>query len=245
MTDRIVHLEGIFNYRDLGGLETDHGTTTFKTVLRGESPHNLSPSALEQLLEMGVKTVIDLRSEAEILEHPNPLASQAGVSYHHIPLFAVLQQFSSGQEKTFPPLEMVYIGALELCQDAIRQALTVVANSSHTTLLHCVAGKDRTGIISMLLAGLQGATRAALLSDYALTEQAQPLLERLRQDALEKGYDMTLFLSILSAKPETMQTVLDHLEQKHGGILGYVQNTLKLEPVILGLLLPQVQTAAR
>ncbi len=235
---RKIELEGVYNYRDLGGLETNHGTTAFGTVLRGESPHNLSPEALEQLLEIGVKTVIDLRSEAELLEHPNPLATRDGVQYHHIPLFAVLQQFSSGQEKTFPPLEMVYIGALEMCQEAIAQALRAVANSSGTTLLHCVAGKDRTGIISMLLAGLAGASHQALLEDYALTEHAQPLLERLRQDALQKGYDMTLFSSILSAKPETMQTVLDHLEQNHGGILGYVKNTLKLEPDVLGLLLP-------
>jgi protein-tyrosine phosphatase len=226
MQNRILELEGVHNYRDLGGL----GIMDFGKVIRGESPHNLSPSAFDQLLEMGVNTVIDLRSEAEILEHPNPLATREGINYQHIPLFAVLQQFSKSEEKTFPPLEMVYIAALELCQDAIKEALTVAANANGTVLLHCVAGKDRTGIISMLLAGLAGATREALLEDYALTAHATPLLERLRLDAQEKGYDMSLYSSILSAKPETMAMVLDHLEQKHGGIIGYVQNTLQLEP---------------
>jgi protein-tyrosine phosphatase len=229
MQNRILQLEGVHNYRDLGGL----GTMDFGKVIRGESPHNLSPSALEQLLEMGVKTVIDLRSEAEILEHPNPLATRDGIDYQHIPLFAVLQQFSKSEEKTFPPLEMVYIGALELCQDAIREALSVVANANGTVLLHCVAGKDRTGIISMLLAGLAGTSRQAILEDYALTAQATPLLERLRLDAQEKGYDMTLFSSILSAEPETMATVLDHLEQKYGGIRLYVEQVLQLEADVL------------
>jgi protein-tyrosine phosphatase len=222
---RHIALGGAHNYRDLGGLETADGSTPFGRFIRGESPHNLTPEALETLLTMGVNTVIDLRSAAEVNEHPNPLASHDQVAYHHIPLFAALEAFGNSQEdKSFPPLEMIYIGALELCKPAFAQVLQAAHKANGTTLLHCVAGKDRTGLVSMLLAAQMGATEAALLEDYALTEQAVPLLERLRHDAAKNGYDMTLFSSILSAKPETMQAALAHLEQKYGGIQGYIQS---------------------
>jgi protein-tyrosine phosphatase len=237
---RSIELTGVSNYRDLGGLETETGSTAFGRVIRGESPHNLSDSARQQLLARDVTTVIDLRSQTELEDDPNPFAALQGVNYQHIPLFAALQTHDSSHQATFPPLETIYIAALELCQQAFVQVLTEIALSDGAVLVHCVAGKDRTGLVSMLVAGLAGATEAALLEDYALTANALPLLERLRDQAQAKSYDMNLYSGILSAKPQTMAVVLAHLNEKHGGIVGYVKNTLQLPAeVLVRLLEPQ------
>jgi protein-tyrosine phosphatase len=231
--NRAVQLEGAHNYRDLGGLPTPNGTTPFGRVIRGESPHRLTAQGIEQLLELGVGMVVDLRSEDEILLHPNPLATRATVQYKHIPLFASLQaqrQASAGQ---MPSLEMLYIGALELCRVAFTQVLDTIAESPSTTLLHCTAGKDRTGLVAMLLLGMAGVDRQSIVDDYALTENATVLLDDLHQSAVATGADPVQFRSLLTAKPETMQAVFDYLE-RYGGIRGYVQDCLKLEGNPLG-----------
>ncbi|MEY4529455.1 MAG: hypothetical protein RLZZ156_176 [Deinococcota bacterium] len=225
---RIIELAGVHNYRDLGGLETDTGTTVFGRVIRGESPHHLTPLAFEQLRDMGLQAVIDLRGHSELEQHPNPFATHDQVTYHHIPLFAALQKLAGQTPQTSPPsLEKMYIATLEFCQEALRQALLVVANSSGLVLLHCTAGKDRTGLVAMLLAGVSGASREAIVADYAQTADASVMLEQLRLDSIQNGQEIPAHL--LEAKPETMLAVLDYLEQKHGGIVGYVQNSLKLE----------------
>ncbi len=232
---REIQLTGVHNYRDLGGLETDTGTTAFRRVIRGESPHHLSTSALEQLHSMGLKAVIDLRGQSELERHPNPFATHEQVKYHHIPLFAALQKLAGQSPQAAPPtLEMMYIATLEFCREALVDALLEVAKADGLLLLHCTAGKDRTGIIAMLLSGLSGVSREAMVADYAQTADASAMLEQLRLESIEQGQEIPTHL--LEAKPETMIAVLDYLEQKYGGITAYVKNALQLEPEQLAVL---------
>ena len=237
---RHLALEGAENLRDLGGLPTgDGGLTRSGTVLRSAGLHTLGASAQAQLIEYGLSTVIDLRNADEIEREPNPFAHQEAVRYVHVPLFAGL---ASGEARRadapMPSLEGLYVGALERCQDGFRAVLeAVAANTTGTTLFHCTAGKDRTGLVAALLLGAAGATEAAIVEDYALTErQAGPLLERLLEEAVRNGVDREGFAKLLTAQPATMEATLAYLAGRYGGVPAYLSDGLGLEPGLIAAL---------
>jgi protein-tyrosine phosphatase len=200
---RQLILEGAFNVRDLGGLETG-------------------------LLEYGLKTVIDLRTSQEILQEPNPFANHEGVRYIHISLFEEIMK--NQNTSTMLSLESIYIAALDHCQAAIREVLEVLATSQSVTLFHCTAGKDRTGIVSALLLASAGVPNETITQDYTLTEEyAQPMLERLLREAVKNGVNEDFYAKLLTSKASTMQATLWYLGARFGSIEGYLKDGLGVE----------------
>jgi protein-tyrosine phosphatase len=198
---RHLPLDGTFNIRDLGGYLTAHGhQTRWRTLLRADSLHRLTPAALEVLVGYGVRTVIDLRWTHETLLAPNPLVASLTVRYHHLSMF--------GDE--WPPerLPATYADVYRLMLDE-RQAqigrilATLAGPGALPALFHCAAGKDRTGVIAALALALVGVPAATIAEDYALSAHylanaypGQPPVE---------------------CPPAAMLATLDHLETRHGG----------------------------
>jgi protein-tyrosine phosphatase len=243
---RDIRLVGLHNLRDLGGYETRSGQVTrWRRVLRADSLHKLTPEARDELIALGVKTVIDLRHADELEGGPNVLADHADVRYINVPLFAGLSRSAAdlahssgdtrndaGSSQAAPPdLEMLYKGALERCRDAFREVITALSEPGDgVVLFHCTAGKDRTGLIAALVLGVLGVPDETIIADYALTaERIEPLLIELRADALAKGHDLGWYNRLLSAEPATMQATLEYLRAQYGGIGGYLE-TLGLDP---------------
>jgi protein-tyrosine phosphatase len=218
---RHIPLAGTYNIRDLGGYETRTGRQTrWHRLLRADSLHNLRSEARDELLELGVKTVIDLRNADELEQSPNPFANHDGVKYLNVPLFAGLSRADTQPTS----LIQIYQTALEHSQDEFRTVLRLVAESDGVTLFHCTAGKDRTGLIAALLLGVLEVSNEQIVQDYALTSSyIQPLLETLREDAIAKGHDLAWYNQLLTSEPSTMQVTLKHLETHYGGVQGYLE----------------------
>ena len=233
-TARHIPLSGAYNVRDLGGYETPSGgRTRWRRLLRADSLHALSPEARDELIRMGVTTVIDLRHADELAQSPNVFADHPGVRYVNVPLFAGMsrsQNIASVGIADAPSgatfdLEALYKGALERCQDAFFEVFTTIASSDGVTLFHCTAGKDRTGLIAALILGSLGVSDDSIVEDYALTATyIQPLLETLRQEAVSKGHDLDWYDRLLTSEPATMRATLEYLGQRHGGAGGYLKS---------------------
>lgn len=130
-------------------------------ILRSDAP--LSPTAADVafLLEHGVTTLIDLRSEAEVTRKPCPLATDARFTYRHMPV--------TGGNAMPSSVEDVPRSYLRMVDAQMERILRAIREASSGVMYFCTAGKDRTGVVSALLQREQGLSRAEIAADYALS----------------------------------------------------------------------------
>jgi protein-tyrosine phosphatase len=220
---RALAWDACLNARDLGGLTTADGRRVRRGALvRSDQLCRLSDRGRTEFLTHGVRTVIDLRTPAEVAKDPDPLWQEHGIDYLHIP-----QQ----DEQLWRELDGVARTRAERDSAAIdRRApqivamMRAVANAAPGgVLIHCLAGKDRTGIAVALLLGLVGVDDEQIAADYALSEAAlaaelaSVLAAAPDEEARAKvvrGYD---------ARAETMLATLAHLRTRHGGPAAYLE----------------------
>lgn len=224
--ERHIRLTGAFNVRDLGGYATATGRTTrWHSFLRADALHELSPDDIDMLLRLGLRTVIDLRSDGEIARQPSAFAGHDGVNYHHIPLFGGLAPVDAMMtEKGEFDLSSRYVDAADRCRPAIaRVASTIATAGAGMVLFNCTAGKDRTGIVAAMLLSLAGVNSEEIAADYALTASiAGTLMEKLKTHAIARGLDEVVSTRLLSSEPAAMLTFLRHMEERYGGFQNYL-----------------------
>ena len=235
-----IELEGAVNVRDVGGLPTVDGRRTRSGVLvRADDLQGLTPADVERLTgPIGVRTVVDLRTDAERqLEGPTPLQG-AGVvppvAHHGLSLVPHRDGDSRGDDvaRVLPRREArrgadltdmagYYVGYLEDAPHALAAALRLLADpASGTTVVHCAAGKDRTGVVVAVALSLAGVSRGAVVEDYVASAQViDRILQRLRG---RPAYGDLGGLDVADITPvaSSMERFLDHVDAVHGGAHG-------------------------
>lgn len=177
--------EGITNCRDLGGYATtDNKITKWKTVLRSSKMSNMTTADIDLLHDYGVRTIIDLRMNSEITKQPNPLAEERRFNYKNISLLGSEKNNSlASQIDTMDISDDLILGKhyitmlkrYELIKEIMDDIHSSLTDANKTTdlkgavVFHCTAGKDRTGIIAMLLLGLVGVSKADIISNYQVS----------------------------------------------------------------------------
>jgi len=210
------------NVRDLGGLTTADGRRVRRgAIVRSDQLCRLNGDGRDALLAHGVRTVIDLRNAAEAQRDPDPTFHERGVDYRLIPQ----QDDKLWQQPEWVARTRAERDALVIDQRAehIAAMARAVANAAPGgVLIHCLAGKDRTGIAVALLLSLVGVSDADIAADYALSEislaaEFEAALAAATDDdaraRLVRSYD---------ARPETMLATLAHLQTRHGGAKAYL-----------------------
>jgi len=229
-----IDLDGAVNVRDVGGLPTtDGGETVPGRLLRADNLQNLSPADIEQLVHnIGLTTVVDLRSAFELAsEGPAPLDSTPGVRHAHHSIVpevggvseVVATALLARREedlRRYPNDRWCghYLGYLEERPHEVTGAMRSIARSGGAAIVHCAAGKDRTGVIVALALSVAGVTEEAIVADYVATgERARPIYERLL--ASPTYHDDISRSSVEShvPRPETMARFLTVVEARHGG----------------------------
>jgi protein tyrosine/serine phosphatase len=239
-SDRFIELAGAGNVRDLGGLPTADGRQTRRgRILRSDFLVNLSPDDERALLrEFGLKTVIDLRTASEVESFPGPW-EERGVdvvraSFPLDPAFA-----ANGTDD----MVGLYLSFLEPPAAAAGAALkALIAVERHPLLIHCAAGKDRTGVLVALALELLGVEREALVADYVLTHARMPaVLARLEVEA-GRTRTRTLPAVMYGADAETIESFLAGLEWRFGGAAAWALDqgisAAAIEAFRAGMLIP-------
>jgi protein-tyrosine phosphatase len=219
--DRWVRLEGVANVRDLGGLPLRNGgRTRFGQVLRSARLREMTESDLELLTEKyGVRTVIDLRSPKEVeRDGPTPL-ERAGVRTEHLTVLPSGQRpipRNDEDQKLFN-----YRGYLNHRPENMLAAVRLLTEpDAGPALVHCAAGKDRTGVFCALVSDAVGVRRDAVVEDYTLSNDR--LLAMLRL-GVGRDYDIDpADVEAYRCRPEVMTALLAELDAA-GSAVGWLR----------------------
>jgi protein-tyrosine phosphatase len=224
-----ITVTGTYNVRDLGGYITVHGTQTKRQMLiRSGNLDKIPVSSQRQLIDYGVTTVIDIRDEWEAEHYPNVFANSSTIKYLNLPLIGdALSNDETWQRESenYIFLHELYINYLERCKSQIKAIFTAISQSKSTTIFHCHAGKDRTGIITALLLSSLGVQDHDIAEDYSLSnQQITHLIADWREYAVQKGQDMKHFEVKIASSPETIIEMLNYIQKKYGSTAGYLQS---------------------
>lgn len=247
VAERLLPLEGAQNFRDLGGYLTGSGRSVrWGTVFRSDSLAALSDADLAYLERIGLRLVCDFRGDAEVSEEPSRLAGRAPFEYWRQPLGDASVQpsewrrrFESGDfEIDASWLTRSYRGMIDGCAAELGAVFRRLAREGGLpAVLHCTAGKDRTGVSAALLLLLLGVPRELVIEDYALTGRyTEGRIRAAERFFRERGIDPARVAALMGSEPSTLAGALDHLDETHGGAERWARERAGLEDADLAVL---------
>ncbi len=220
--ERHITLEGAVNFRDLGGYATTDGhLTRWRALFRADGLGELTEPDLDIVRDLGIRTVVDLRSGTEV-EQSRFNVEAHPVTFHHFPFIEALPD---AEDFARAPgfLGTQYTQMLDEATPQIVGALTALAEpGALPAVFHCTAGKDRTGLLSALVLSLLGVPEETIIADYALSGAA---MARLRAKLIEKYPDGKSVIAdsdaLFSADPAHMAALLTYLRDRYGTVAAY------------------------
>ncbi len=216
-------LEGAFNVRELGGLPTrGGGQTAWHRILRSDDISRLTDNDVRFLQEYGVSMVIDLRSPSEAAEKADRLGTHCGMQYANIPLMDDADLSKASQMELADNVSMadMYVEMLEH-KEAVKRVFDIIADAPDgCVLFHCAAGKDRTGVLAMLLLMLAGADKQDCLNNYI--QSYVNLTRDDRYNEMVKAYSAVKHM--MESRPEYLEGAYQYVNGFFGGIEGYLES---------------------
>lgn len=231
---RMVALDGVHNFRDLGGYPTaDGGTTRWGLVYRADGLHHLTPTDVDVLRDRGLGMVIDLRTDAELADRGRFPVDQHDVLFHHLPV--VDRTWMPGEVPEFDNahdfLMWAYRDMLAVGAPKLAAGLTLIAAADNTPLVfHCAAGKDRTGLLAALVLAAVGVPAEYIAADYGKTAEA---MVRMRAAwaawAADQGPQQVTQLNedrnhYFESPAPVMAELLAELTAAHGHLVDYIRS---------------------
>ena len=222
-TDPVDVLGGLVNFRDLGGMpRQDGGVTTSGVLYRSDAPH-VGDRVPQDAPEWPPAVVVDLRDEVELNEGPHPMADLAEV--HSVPL---LEDVEIGASDRLDDHELttLYQSIVDHAAKKLVEVFRIVLNADGPALIHCAAGKDRTGVSAALLLSLVDVRRDAVVADYVRTDGNMfRVLQRLQvlSPELPQGVDLESVRDLMSAPAESIERVLSRFADHPDGAAGWLR----------------------
>jgi protein-tyrosine phosphatase len=227
--------DGCLNVRDLGGHRTaDGGETRYGAVVRADSVRQLTDAGWQAAVDYGIRTVVDLRGDEELEADP---PAELPVEVLHVP-------FMEENEAAFAEVEAVaraageaagddvagrtrdvYLVFLEHFKRNVASALRAVARAPEGgVVVHCVGGKDRTGLLTAFLLHLAGVDTEQIGADYALSEERLRSRHEVWIAEAETDAERERLRRVLQSPAASMVGVLEELEQRYGSLEGYLRS---------------------
>ncbi|HLF40548.1 MAG TPA: tyrosine-protein phosphatase [Acidimicrobiia bacterium] len=233
--ERRIELAGPVNFRDLGGYAGAGGRhVRWRLVFRSDSLGPVTEDDAAHLVErLRLVTVIDLRSTQEVRREGRGALVNASLAYHHLPLFEVIP----GVDEEWPgSLHDLYRDLLRDASQQVAAVLRIIAEAdTRPVVFHCVAGKDRTGVVAAVLLGLLGVSDEDVIADYALTQEIMPTMFERWNERPDSPRESDFPAHILRAEETTMHHLLAIIEEEYGSIAGYAASGGIRDDVVTGL----------
>ncbi|MCJ1298463.1 hypothetical protein MMC08_001253 [Hypocenomyce scalaris] len=236
-----IVVEGIHNFRDLGG----HPVSTSPSkavrrqlIFRCAEPSQITPNGIQTLRSLGVTTFFDLRSgpELEKMKARAPVIDIEGIDRVFVPVFAdedyspeqIALRYKDYTASGTEGFTRAYQHILRSAPPSYRRILLHLAEKpDQPCVIHCTAGKDRTGVLAALILETAGVDDRTIAQEYALSELGlaawRPVMvEHLLQEPVLEGSRQGA-LNMISAKAENMLAVLEMIREVYGGAEAYLK----------------------
>jgi len=223
-----LQIDGLVNARDLGGLSAADGRVIrSRQVIRSDNPRGMTDQGQIDLSTIVAPSlVIDLRMTVEVTHESYTIGHETARLVHlpMLPQAGVTQeQIDAGAADN---LVDDYLRQLEHNADSIIQALRLIADpSNRPVVVHCTAGKDRTGLVVAMLLDILGVHHEGIVADYHVTHANMgPILERIRGAQVFQDNGLAAAPDwIFKAEPETMRTFLQLMTERYGSAAHWAQ----------------------
>ncbi|MFC6357108.1 tyrosine-protein phosphatase [Luethyella okanaganae] len=224
------------NLRDLGGIPVSGGVIAAGRVFRSDDVSTIPSDEAQALFDRGIRTILDLRSAAEAGHTGRGPLGSYDIAYHPVPIvrgIADHEEFVAHLRDGTGTADVVgeyYATTLVAEAETIGRGIRRIAEARAGVLFHCAAGKDRTGVFAAALLAELGASRDDIAADYARSAEAVPRIMARVSAAIGHllGESNTYFLAaskgsgpvsaLLGAEAAAMKTMIDIVEERHGGI---------------------------
>lgn len=248
MSDATPALDGTYNYRDLGGLPlTGGGATAASVFARSDALHALTPTGVAQLAASTIGAVVDFRMAEERAIAHDRLPRDRRIHEVHRPVAqGALSHIyvDAGEERVLgdhtrvgraatagmthlPTLAEIYTEMLEGGAGPFADVARLLATGTGGVLIHCTAGKDRTGVCAAVILDAVGVERAAIIEDYTLTQGNLGSAWLAHMELLVRDVGVTVtpeLAEIMGGSPAAaIESVLTWLDA-HGGALAFLRS---------------------
>ena len=246
LAERVVPLSGIHNFRDYGGYDVEGGGKMRSGILWRSAHHQDATAAdLDAVDALGIETIIDLRGDDERAAHPCKRSegfsarvlfadgNTAGLAPHLQAAKGTIDNETARARMIDTYAGMPYRPVLV---NTLRLYLAALAEYDAPSLVHCVAGKDRTGFAVAIVHRLLGVHEDDLMHDYLLTNTAGKIEERIAQggDVIRARYNAEIpddaIRTLMSVNPIFLDAALSTVRRDHGDIATYAEVVLNLTP---------------
>lgn len=230
---RFLGIDGSLNFRDFGGYPVAGGRSVAKGKLfRCGMLSDVTTSGWQAFETLHIGVICDLRREDEVLQYPTP-TNPPSADQRHIPIApgtsVHLRESMTGEDHSAADRsKFMQEITREIARDhvpAYTEMFNALLGTDKGFLVHCMAGKDRTGFGAALIQLALGVSESDVMADYLLTNQASDLITGIQARMSSQGMpldDETLEI-LACVKQSYLEAALDELNTKFGGILGYLE----------------------
>ena len=246
LAERVLPLSGIHNFRDYGGYAVEGGGRLRGGVLWRSAHHqDATDDDLTAVDNLGIETIVDLRGDDERAAHPCRRSdgfsarvlfadgNTAGLAPHLQAAGGTIDNETARSRMVDVYASMPYRPVLV---NTLRLYLSALAEYEAPSLVHCVAGKDRTGFAVAVVHRLLGVHEDDLMQDYLLTNSAGKIEERIAQggDVIRARYGAEIhddaIRTLMSVNPIFLDAALATIRRDHGDIPTYAEAVLNFTP---------------
>jgi protein-tyrosine phosphatase len=240
--ERVIHLKGTSNTRDIGGyLTSDLRTLRWQQIIRSENLSRLTASDFQKLEEIGVKTVIDLRTDKEHDQSPTVWLGDNPPRFFHLPIGdaqndwfkaqrRLMKRSSFTEEQSLEHMVEGYRMIAEVGPPSYQKLMDLVLDQSNwPILIHCNAGKDRAGVAVTLILEALGVDRETIMEEFLLTneigrseEKAIFLSKESKKSrsarGLSRGPSASAWFPIVGVQAEMLEAFYASVDEQYGSM---------------------------
>jgi protein-tyrosine phosphatase len=210
VSETVAVVEGLLNFRDVGGLPVSGGgRTKYRTLYRSHSPHGLGSAGMAAIRALGLRAVLDLRDDDELEHWPYELGDPA-VERLGVPVM--------GNLPVPPDQAGLYTHMIDVCGPGLTRAVRMLSRvESQPILVHCAVGKDRTGMTVGLALSAAGVPDEAVVEDFLRSNAGLNVPTPVEEDAADDRYQTYRYVRAV-----LMESSLEHARRLGGDVPGYL-----------------------